>query len=214
MQDLLRLGTLTSLDVVLADILRRISARGLGPPRAFAQFAGQIMVDHPELHALVLPGGTVLPGDLILETETLAAHGIATIAVLGDLAVAGRIINESSDDGGFLIIDGDLKAQQIEKGGAHFIVLGSITTDGLILCEEEYGAFLVGGNLTAPAIITCEQDINVAGTITGRLIQSGQDDIREQLVAEAFEDPDDTSEREVAAGRIRERLAAGLQVLR
>lgn len=214
MHPLIPLGTLTPLDVLCADLKARIEARGLGPPRSFMRWAEQILVDHPEGKALVLPGPTALPGDLEIDYDSLAEHGVTTVAVLGDLTVNGRMINADSDGGPFLFVDGNLKAAQIEKGGANFIILGALTCRGVLFCDYNHGALLTGGDIEAEAIIACDQDVYAGGEIKGPVISDDLGNMREMLVPEVFEDPEDPEDEFADGALIRERLAAGLPVLK
>lgn len=214
MQHLLSLGQVVALDELSRELKRRISAHGLGPPRSFEKWAEQILVDHPDFKALVVNGSQSIPGNLEIDNEELFAAGIATIAILGDLTVTGRLINADSDNGPFLFVDGDLSAAQIEKGGASFVVLGSVRSPGLVFCDYNLGAFLVGGNLEARAIVSCDQEIHVGGTTSGLIISEELGNMRANLVPEVFADPDDPDDEFADASLVRERLEAGLPVLK
>ncbi len=140
-------GTEMPLDALSVELKRRIEARGLGPPRSFVKWAEQILVDHPERKALVLPAGTRIEGDAKLDGDDLLERGIATVAVLGDLEIVGRLSNADSEGGPFLFVDGDLRAGEIVKGGSSIIVLGSVASRGLMICNSSIGAFLAAGDL-------------------------------------------------------------------
>ena len=214
MPSLIELGTLTGLAELSAELRRRIEARGFESPRAFLSVAEQILVDHPASRALVLTGSVVLDGDLNLDDGGLLEHAIATVAVLGDLDVRGRIVNEDSDGGPFFIVDGNITAQEILKGGSSIAVLGSVTSHGVIFCDYNHGRFLAGGNVTAPVIVTNNQIIEAGGRIDGLLIGDEQGNMRELLVADVFEDPGDLEDEWPDGELIRERLAAGLPILK
>lgn len=214
MNPLLALGQLTPLDELSNELKHRMEARGLGPPRSFVRLAEQILVDHPEGKALVLNGSTALPGDVEIDYDGLAEHGVTTVAVLGDFTVQGRLINADSDGGPFLFVDGDLSAAQIEKGGASFVVLGSVVSRGVIFCDYNHGAFLVGGDVSGQAIITCDQEIHAGGEVKGPIISEELGNLRDMLVPEVFEDPEDLSDDFVDSAALRERLEAGLPVLK
>jgi hypothetical protein len=214
MHSLVQLGTFMDLAALASELKGRIAARGLAGTRSFNSFADQILCDHPEHRALVLPAGTVIEGDVRLDFEALGEHRVTTVAVRGDLEVRGRLINADGEGGPFLFVDGDLRAREIEKGGASFIVLGSVVCDGLVFCDRDNGVFLVGGDLGARAIISCDQDIIVAGAITGPLVSTELGNMRDALVPEVFIDPGDP-EDEFASGKlIRQRIAAGQRVLK
>jgi hypothetical protein len=213
MHRFLTLGTSVDLLELAGDLKRRMTARGLDGARAFTSFADQIACDHPHNRALVLPAGAI-DGDLNLDLEALAKDGISTVAVLGDLEVRGRVINNDGDGRPFFFVDGNLSARAIEKGGASFIVLGSVKSDGLIFCDRDNGVFLVGGDLAAPAIISCDQDIIVSGAIRGTVVSSELGNMRDALVPEVFIDPTDPEDEFADGGLIRKRIAAGKRVLK
>ncbi|HMN37024.1 MAG TPA: hypothetical protein PKD49_04840 [Hyphomicrobium sp.] len=214
MNPLLALGQLTPLDELAQELKRRIGVRGLGPPRAFERLAEQILVDHPEGKGLVLSASTVLPGDVIIDYDGLAERGVTAIAVLGDFAVSGRLVNSDSDGGPFLFVDGDLSASEIVKGGASFVILGSVVCRGIVFCDYNPGAFLIGKDLSASTIITCDFDVHAGGEIKGVVISEELGNMREMLVAEVFDDPDDPQDEFVDADLLRARLEAGQSVLK
>jgi hypothetical protein len=214
MHPLLALGRIVALDELAASLKVRIEDKGLGPPRSFVRWAEQILVDHPEGKGLVLEATTALPGDLEIDDEGLAEHGITTIAVFGDLTVNGRLINADSDGGPFLFVDGNLIAGQIEKGGASFIILGSVACRGVVFCDYNHGALLIGGDLSGEAIITCDQEVHAGGEIRGPVISDDLGNMRDMLVPEVFEDPDDPEDEFADGALIRARLAEGLPVLK
>ena len=208
------LGTEMPLDALSAELKRRIEARGLGPPRSFVKWAEQILVDHPERKALVLPAGTRIEGDAKLDGDDLLERGIATVAVLGDLEISGRLTNADSEGGPFLFVDGDLRVGEILKGGSSIIVLGSVTTRGLLICDSSIGAFLAAVDLSASAIILCDQDLHAGGTINGEIISEELGNMRARLVPEVFSDPADLNDEFADGDLIRERLDAGLPILK
>lgn len=214
MNPLIALGKVVALDELAEELKHRIEAKGLGPPRAFARLAEQILVDHPDFKALVLDADTALPGDLEIDDEELRESGVAVVAVLGDFTVAGRLINADSDGGPYLFVDGNLMAGQIEKGGASFVVLGSVTSRGIIFCDYGQGAFLVGGDLSASAIITCDGEVYAGGEVRGPVVSEEIGNLRDMLVGEVFDDPEDASDDFIDSAVLRQRLAAGQPVLK
>jgi len=214
MNPLLALGQLMPLDELARELKHRIEVRGLGPPRAFERLAEQILVDHPESKALVLSATTALPDDVTIDYAGLIEHGVTTVAVLGDFAVQGRLINADSDGGPFFFVDGDLNAGEIVKGGASFVILGSVFCRGILFCDYNHGAFLIGKDLSAAAIITCDSDLHAGGDIKGPVISDELGNMREMLVPEVFEDPDDPQDEFVDADALRARLEAGQPVLK
>lgn len=214
MNPLLALGQLMPLDELARELTHRIEARGLGPPRSFVRLAEQILVDHPESKGLVLSGSTAVPGDVEIDYDALLEAGVTAIAVLGDFTVQGRLMNTGSDGGPFLFVDGDLTAGQIEKGGANFVVLGSVTSRGIIFCDYNSSVFLVGGDISAAALITCDQDVYAGGEIKGPVVSDELGNMREMLVPDVFEDPDDPEDEFVDGALVRARLEAGLPLLK
>jgi len=214
MHPFVKLGTFTDLAELASELKRRMADRGLSSTRSFPSFADQILTDHPDHRALVLPAGTVIEGDVRLDFEGLDEHRVTTVAVLGDLEVRGRLINADGDGGPFFFVDGDLRAAEIEKGGASFIVLGSVVCDGLVFCDRDNGVFLVGGDLAARAIISCDQDIIVSGATRGTVVSTELGNMRDVLVPEVFTDPGDPHDEFADGGLIRQRIAAGQRVLK
>ena len=214
MSQLTKLGTEMPLDALSAELKRRIEVRGLGPPRSFVKWAEQILVDHPEYKALVLPAGIKIEGDAKLDGDDLLERGIATVAVMGDLEITGRLTNADSEGGPFLFVDGDLRVGEIVKGGSSIIVLGSVISRGLLVCDSSMGAFLAAGDLTASAIILCDQDLHAGGTINGEIISEELGNMRASLVPDVFTEPDDPSDEFADGDLIRERLESGLPILK
>lgn len=214
MHPLLALGQLCALDDLSRDLSERIAAQGLGPPRSFQRFAEQILVDHPESKGLVLPATTALPGDLDLDYEALLEAGVTAIAVLGNLTVQGRLSNGSDDGGPFLFVDGDLTAGEIDKGGANVIVLGNVSCRGVIFCDYNPGVLLAGGDIASAALITCDQEVYAGGEIRGPVVSDELGNMREMLVPDVFEDPSDPEDEFVDGTLLRERLKAGLPILK
>ncbi len=139
---------------------------------------------------------------------------IGTIAALGDLEVKGRIVNEDSEGGPYFFADGSVAARQIVLGGASFVVLGSVESAGVVFCDYNHGPVLIGGDLVAPAVITNDLGVDVAGSISGPVIGDDEGNMRDLLVPDVFEDPDDPDDQWPIGEIIRERLAAGLPVLK
>jgi hypothetical protein len=214
MVNLLELGKPTDLLDVSAELKRHIEARGLGPPRQFDYWAERITIDHPMVKALVLPHGTRIEGDLHLDYDGLLEHRIGTVAILGDLEVTGRILNENSDGGPFFYVAGNVSARGIEKGGGSFIVLGSVTCTHPVLCDYSHGILLIGGDFSAPLIIINEQEVYVGGQIVGKVVNSEDGNMRDILVEDVFEDPEDPDCDTPDGDLIRELLAEDLPLLK
>lgn len=214
MTSLISLGTVKSLDVLSADFKRRVQARRFAEPRVFEKMADQVLIDHPILRALVLPAGTTIDGDVRLDEAELHDQRIGAVAVEGDLVIRGRLLNEDSEGGPFLLVDGALQARQIVLGGASVMILGSVDSEGIVFCDYNHGLVLVGGDVKAPAVITNDHMIEVAGSIKGLVIGDDEGNMRDMLVGDVFEDPDDPDDQWPLGDVIRERLAAGLPVLK
>ncbi len=216
MSDLRLLGQIAGLDQVSADFQRHVDGKNLPDPVPFLEWCQNILVDHPERRALSLPDGTVIRGDLLLDhdNEQLAANGIATIVCWGDLTIEGRLINEDSEDGPFLLVAGNLQATEVIQGGARVIALGSLTSPGIIFCDEKSGALHIGGGIRCQALIDSDHDVYAAGGIEGEAISDDLGNMRDRLVEECFEDPDDPQDEWPLGDLIRQRLLAGLQILK
>ena len=214
MASLLELGTPMDLMDLSAELKKEVAARGLGPPREFDHWAERITIDHPMVKALVLPHGSRIDGDLQLDYDGLLEQRIGTVAVLGDLEVTGRILNQNSDGGAFFYVTGNISAQGVEKGGGSFIVLGSMTSSRPVLCDDNHGLLLIAGDLSAPLIIINGQDVYVGGQTSGRVVNSEDGNMRDLLVDDVFEDPEDPDCDTPDGDLIRERLADGLPILK
>jgi hypothetical protein len=210
------LGHVVGLDQVAADFQQAMDARDLPDRDVFAGWSEAILVDHPEKRAVILPAGTKLAGDLVLDFDDaqIMALNAGTILCTGDLTIDGRIINENSDEGPFLLVGGNLKANEIIKGGARVVVLGDLSSDGVIFCDDETGALHVGGNLACKALIDADHELYTGGDISGVAISDDLGNMRELLVSECFEDPDDPEDQWPLGDLIRQRLLDGLAVLK
>lgn len=209
------LGTPADLEATAAEFQRLIEAAGLAEPH-FRDWTLQILVDHPEKRALVLKAGTVIPGDLLLDTdaEPFLSGDYSCVVALGDLTVQGQILNADSEDAPFLLVGGSLYADELIKAAAGIVVLGSLNIKGLTLCDGDNGALLVGGALISDAVIDCDHEILVLGDVQAAVASDDLGNMRELLVADVFEDPDDPSNEWPEGDLIRSRLVAGLPVLK
>jgi hypothetical protein len=215
MRSLLELGRLESLETAVAEFETCITARKFFEPEVYAAWGRRILVDHPTKQALILPAGTIIDTDLILDFTEDDADGavIGTILALGDLEVRGRLINESTESGAFLLVGGDFKAAQLIKGAASVIVLGALVSD-TVFCDYCGGALVTGGDITTPLLISNDHDVTVGGTLHGLLISSEQGNMRDVLVAEVFADPEDPDDEWPDGALICERMDAGLPLLK
>ncbi len=210
-----KMGTPAALDSVVRDFSARIAAADLHGCGPFLDWVEQILVDHPENTALVLPPGTLIEDDLILETDAEPfTRGISCIIVAGDLTVTGRIYNSDVESGPALIVSGNLKAGDIVKAASGIVVLGSVDVEGVIVCDGDNGAFLVGGHLNTGGLIDCDHEILIVGEVKGTVASDDLGNMRALLVEEVFEEPEDHSNEWPEGDLIRDRILAGLPVFR
>jgi hypothetical protein len=216
MSDLIRLGQIAGLDQVSAEFQRHVDGKDLPDRAPFLEWCQNILVDHPERRALALPAGTMIRGDLRLELDNdqLAENCIATIVCWGDLTIDGRLINEDSEDGPFLLVAGNFQAAEVIKGGARVVVLGSLTSPGIVFCDDDSGALHIGGGIRCRALIDSDHDVYAVGGIEGEAISDDLGNMRDRLVAQCFEDPDDPQDEWPIGDLIRQRLLAGVPVLK
>jgi hypothetical protein len=215
MKSLRDLGRPENLDEIVRLFGEAIAEHDLDHCGPFREWVEHILVDHPEKKALVLDAGALVEEDLLLETDAEPfTHGFNCIVVRGDLTVTGRVYNSDLEGGPSLLVTGSLRAGEIVKAASAIVVLGSVTLDGLAVCDGDNGAFLVGGNLTAKALIDCDHEILVAGDVHATIASDDLGNMRALLVPEVFEDADDPENEWPEGDLIRERLLAGLPVLR
>jgi hypothetical protein len=216
MTRLLDLGTLSDLQDVAADFQRRIEAADLAGCEPFIEWSQQILVDHPEQKALVLPVGTIVEGDLILDSdcEPFASGGVSCIVANDDFKVTGRILNADPEGGPSLLVAGNLESGDFFKAASGIVVIGSLTAAGLVVCAGDNGALLVGGNLNARALIDCDHEIIVIGDVHATVASDDLGNMRTLLVPEVFDEPEDPSDEWPDGDLIRERLLEGLPILK
>ena len=210
------LGTLADLPQVAADFRQKIEAADLTGCTPFLDWTQQILVDHPERRALVLPPGTLIEGDLILDgdAEPFANGGVACLVAEGDFKVTGRILNADSESGPSLLVAGGLEAGELVKAASGIVVLGSLNVERLIVCDGDNGALIVGGRVTAGGLIDCDHEIIVIGDVSATVASDDLGNMRALLVPEVFEEPDDPSDEWPEGDLIRDRILQGLPVLR
>jgi hypothetical protein len=208
-------GTAVELPSAAEMFRQAIDAADLPEPAPFLDWCSQILVDHPERRALVLKPGTVIDGDLLIDRDAEPfSGGISTIVALGDLIIAGRLINEDGDDTPVLLVAGSLTCRDIIKAGAAVAVLGSINADGVVVCDGDNGALLTGADLTASAIIDCDHEIYVAGSVSAVVASDDLGNMRTLLVPEVFDAPEDAEDQWPEGDLIRARLIAGQPVFK
>jgi hypothetical protein len=209
------LGTPVDLREIADGFAGRIVATDLAGCGPFLDWIEQILVDHPEKKALVLPPGVLIEGDLLLDTDVSPFDsGISCIVASDDLKVTGRIINANEDEAPSLLVGGSLQAGDLIKAASGIVVIGSVVVSGLILCDGDNGALLVGGNLSARALIDCDHEILVVGDVNAMVASDDLGNMRSLLVPDVFEDPDDCTNEWPEGDLIRDRLLAGQPVLK
>jgi hypothetical protein len=215
MKRLIDIGKAVSLEEVARLLAERIEGGDLAGCGPFQEWVNQIIVDHPEKKALVLDAGALIEEDLVLETDVEPfTEGFSCLVALGDLIVHGRVFNSDVESGPSLFVAGNLKAGDIIKAASPVVVLGSVSVDRLVVCDGDNGAFLVGGHLSAEALVDCDHEILVVGDVTAIVASDDLGNMRSLLVDDVFEDPEDPSNEWPEGDLIRERLLAGLPVLR
>jgi len=211
---LLMLGTIIDAATTKADLEKTIASRQLEYPGSYRSIVSYTFDEPANQKALVLPPGTVIKGDLVLDwSDTFSDKNIVAIVAQGDLTIEGSLINDSLDGGPFLFVAGNLKAKRIDKGGAFVTILGNADVAGPVLCEYNHGSLKIAGNLKAEWLLNVDHDVSVSGKTDGVSLNGDSDDLREALVPEVFADDDpDTIWPECDI--IRKRIAAGLPVLK
>ncbi|MBI1321808.1 hypothetical protein GC170_01275 [bacterium] len=211
---LIMLGTIVDAATVKADLEKTIASRKLEYPGSYTECVSYAFEEPAKQKALVLPQGTVIKGDLLLDwSKAFSEKNIVAIVAEGDLTIEGALINENLDGGPFLFVKGDLKAKRIDKGGAYVIVLGDVQASGPVLCEYNHGGLRVAGDLKSEWLLNVDHDVIVFGKTHGGSLNGDEDDLRESLVPEVFADDDpDTIWPECDI--IRKRIAAGMPVLK
>lgn len=216
MQSLVELGRLESLEVAAEEFAACISARNFFDPEPFNAWCRFILIDHPAKKALILPPGTVIEGDLLLDagTDSSVENSISTVLALGDLTIKGRVLNASSESGDFLLVGGNLQTDTLIKGAANVVVLGELSASTAVFCDFCGGALMTGGDLKCPVIVSNDHELAIGGAVAGLLVSGELGNMREMLVADLFADPDDPEDEWPDSELIRERLDAGLPLLK
>lgn len=214
MPAVVELGSLKDLFTVSNEMKERLKRRGLEGEEQINRICSNMLVDHPAKQALVLPGGTRIAGDLVLDEEAFGDRAIGTVAVLGDLTVEGRILNEEADTGLFLIVDGDVTVAGVAKGGANVVIFGSLRSPGTVFCDSGYGTLVAGGEIAAAAVIASDQEVYAGAGVSGLVVSDELGNMRERLVPEVFQDPADPEDEWPDGDLVRERLASGLAVIK
>lgn len=112
---------------------------------------------------IVLQSGSYKASDLDLDEHSYAVAG--NLNIEGDLS--------GTEEGGFLIVVGDLSVKNLLIGGPIVYVEGSLKAEHAIHTDYNHGELTVLGNVTAE-IIAAEHIFNIGGTLTcGTTIEFG-----------------------------------------
>lgn len=211
---LLMLGTIIDAATVKSDLEKTIASKKLEYPGSYRENVNFAFDQPAKQKALVLPPGTVIKGDLVLDwSQAFSDKNIVAIVAQGDLTIEGALINDNLDGGPYLFVSGNLKARRIDKGGAFVTVLGNVDVSGPILCEYNHGCLRVAGDLKCEWLLNLDHDVSVSGKTHGVSLNGDSDDLRQALVPEIFADDDpDTIWPE--GDLVRKRIAAGLPLLK
>ncbi len=167
---------------------------------------------------LLLPDGARISGDLKLDYDA-AAHGGRTyrgIIALGDLRVAGDILNDDTDGGPFLVVLGALSVRHIIKGGAPIIVVGPLGATGIIYCEYNHGSFRAWGGSSANGIVIDDQPYDIAAPVKGPLAVLWNGEAHHHLLPEFFYEEDDGTIQPVddLSEELKSRIRSGQPIFR
>lgn len=158
----------------------------------FAEFVEYALDDCEGSRILMLPAGTRLNGDLLLDADSAWCQtgDIAGIACLGDLHVSGDIVNLNVNQGPLLFVAGNVYVGNLIKGGAPVVVLGNLTAQGIVVAEYNDGVARIGGDVTAHAVFLLDHDFNYRGAALAPIL-GDMDDLRAVLVAELYDQDDE-----------------------
>lgn len=192
------LGTIGPLTKLKEELLSAITAalqasKSNNPVDCFSEFVNHELETHGQENALVLPGGTKLDGDLILENFAPWAvqSKVAAIVCLGDLEVAGDILNKTLEHGPMLFVKGSLTVNSLHKAGSTVIVLGDLLASEQVIGEYNDGVLRVAGDLKAAALLSLDHDCYVAGETKAPYFHSDDCIWRDHLSEHVFSDDAD-----------------------
>ena len=189
-----KLGNICPLSEMRAELLEAISSKLKTSPSAetvdcFSEFVKN-ETSRSKKNALVLPAGTKINGDLILESFAPWAeiNKIATIVCRGNLEIAGDILNKTLEHGPMLFVEGNLIVNSLYKAGSTVIVLGDLQASELVIAEYNDGVLRVAGDLQAAALLALDHDCYVAGETKALYLSSDECSLREHLCEDVFSD--------------------------
>ncbi len=208
-------GSICPLSEMRTELLEGISTKlKTGTPAdtvdCFSEFV-KSETSHSQENALVLPAGTKLEGDLILESFAPWAeiNKIAAIVCRGNLEIAGDILNKTLEHGPMLFVEGNLKVNSLYKAGSTVIVLGDLQASELVIAEYNDGVMRVAGDLQAAALLALDHDCYVAGETKALYLSSDECSLREHLCEDVFSDD---SEDDPDPGLLLRCFKAGLPI--
>jgi hypothetical protein len=85
-------------------------------------------------------------------------YGIRGLIVTGSLTVKGSLINQNMNDGPFLLVMQNLKANNVVAGGAYWRVQGDAAVRGVCYSHYNDGSFHIEGSMTCPVVISDDHD--------------------------------------------------------
>ncbi|MCP4131884.1 MAG: WGR domain-containing protein [bacterium] len=126
----------------------------------------------------VYDGNVLIPGNLNLDyeggDEVFGIRGEETgIIVKGDLAVEGIISNYEWDFGPFLLVLGNLKAENILTGGSEIWITGNADIKNAVFTYYNHGLLTVEGNIKAKVIVCSDHFTSLNGKINAITISYG-----------------------------------------
>ena len=160
-------------------------------PEYFREFVQSHLERYRKHQMLLLPGGTILAGDLELDFDAawIAKKRLAGLACDGDLTICGDLFNRTLSFGPLLFVNGNLRVNNMIKAGAPVIVLGNLIASGIVIGEYNDGVLRVAGNLHARSYFLFDHDGYVRKEVDGPSFSTDEDDgsWRELLVDAVFE---------------------------
>lgn len=95
---------------------------------------------------------------LNIQGESSGHFGVVGLVVTGNLEVNGLIANVNSNEGPFLYVGGDVKAQSVIGGGAYIRIAGDVTATEAVFGHYNDGSLKIGGKVKAPVVISDDHD--------------------------------------------------------
>lgn len=146
-------STLTEKDAVPKFQLRKLlDSYGCVEPAKYG--AGIVRIYDGDLH---------VDGPLWMDFEKESWGGARHkgMIVTGNLSVAGNILNTNYSGGPFLVVLGDVSAQNILSGGAMFHIVGGTTVADAIIGHYNDGSLIIDGPVKARLVINDDHDIRL-----------------------------------------------------